>query len=215
MKKGTGVCDQNPKWILELIAAGKSLSEVARTVHTNRRHIRLFLVRLGIVKHFPYCRPGKDHPHWKGGRTFDKSGYVLVLSPNHPSRNRAGYVREHRLVMESVLGRYLERDEVVHHRNGIKNDNRPENLELFSTNGHHLAAELNGRCPKWSEGGLARMRSPRRRVVTEKLFQTLMASGQDAPRLIETLTHLKASPLAIRRFLSRRARTLASDQRGS
>ena len=70
--------------------------------------------------------------HWfnNGGRTRDPDGYILVRRPNHPGANAAGYVREHRLVMESVVGRFLYPWEVVHHRNGKKDDNRPENLEL-------------------------------------------------------------------------------------
>lgn len=75
-------------------------------------------------------RRGADHPNWKGGRTTDKQGYVLVYAPDHPFKNGVGYVREHRLVMEKVLGRYLRRDEEPHHKNGITGDNRPENLEL-------------------------------------------------------------------------------------
>lgn len=77
--------------------------------------------------------------HWfnNGGRTRDPDGYILVRRPNHPGANAAGYVREHRLVMESVVGRFLYPWEVVHHRNGKKDDNRPENLELCADEVEH------------------------------------------------------------------------------
>lgn len=79
---------------------------------------------------------------------LDKSGYVLLWQPEHPQANRHGQVREHRVVMEQKLGRLLSRKEVVHHMNGIRGDNRPENLELFSSNGLHLKHELTGvPCP--------------------------------------------------------------------
>ena len=72
---------------------------------------------------------GADHPAWKGGR-FLLSGYVYIKTHDHPNRNSGNYMAEHRLVMEKHLGRYLTANEEVHHVNGIKTDNRLENLEL-------------------------------------------------------------------------------------
>lgn len=104
-------------------------------------------------------RGGAGHPNWRGGRHIDKGGYVLVRAPGHPHANkRTGYVREHRLVMEKKLGRYLEPHEVVHHIDGNPANNAPENLELFDSNAEHLRHELRGRCPNWTEAGAARIR---------------------------------------------------------
>lgn len=93
--------------------------------------------------------PGKARPEhnyfWSGGRTTDKTGYVLARMNRHPHASRTGYVREHRLVMEAQLGRLLDPREVVDHCNGIVDDNRPENLVLYSTNADHLRGTLTGR----------------------------------------------------------------------
>jgi hypothetical protein len=59
-------------------------------------------------------------------------GYVYVLEPMHPNAKRDGYVAEHAKVMTARLGRPLESFEEVHHKNGIRSDNRPENLELWA-----------------------------------------------------------------------------------
>lgn len=77
---------------------------------------------------------GKHGGHWKGGRQVVR-GYVWVWNPEAAQRMRPGtrklYVLEHRLVMEQVLGRHLAPKENVHHKNGVRDDNRPENLELW------------------------------------------------------------------------------------
>lgn len=69
--------------------------------------------------------------NWKGGRIRHKKGYVMVRAPDHPRVSKSPYVFEHILVMERLLGRFLTPDESVHHLNGVADDNRPENLELW------------------------------------------------------------------------------------
>jgi hypothetical protein len=80
---------------------------------------------------------GINHYHWKGGRIINKYGYIEILQPNHPFAMIRNYVFEHRLVMEKHLGRFLRTEERVHHINGIKDDNRIENLKLFSNEIEH------------------------------------------------------------------------------
>jgi hypothetical protein len=61
-----------------------------------------------------------------------KDRYLVIDSPNHPNATKAGKVLEHRLVMSSHLQRALLPHETVHHKNGDRQDNRLENLELWS-----------------------------------------------------------------------------------
>jgi hypothetical protein len=70
------------------------------------------------------------------GWTRSSRGYILAYRPEHPRAGTTGYIMQHRLVMEEILGRPLRRAEVVHHRNGIRDDNRPENLELLTKKAH-------------------------------------------------------------------------------
>jgi len=79
---------------------------------------------------------GRDTSNWKGGRRLSSDGYIRICQSSHPNANRGGYVLEHRLVMEKKLGRYLTKDEMVHHTNGIRDDNRPENLLLENKKTH-------------------------------------------------------------------------------
>lgn len=78
---------------------------------------------------------GSNHYAWRGGRT-KSHGYVLIYIPAHPFCDHHGYVREHRLIMEQKIGRFLQPKEQVHHINGIKDDNRVKNLVLTNIYDH-------------------------------------------------------------------------------
>ena len=78
---------------------------------------------------------GKNSYNWKGGKTISR-GYIKVYS-------NGKYVFEHRLIMECYLCRPLEKNEDVHHINGIKTDNRIENLRLFTSRSAHIKHEGN------------------------------------------------------------------------
>jgi HNH endonuclease len=78
-----------------------------------------------------------NNPNWHGGINIH-NGYILIRNKAHPYANGGGYVREHRLIMEKFLGRYLDPSEDIHHKNGNKQDNRIENLELLKSRSDHI-----------------------------------------------------------------------------
>lgn len=137
---------------------GWTLQRIADFLGQNQKVVNKVAKRNGFQMRRTGPASGEGHPKWKGGRNIDKDGYVLIYRPGHPSSpNGKKYVREHRLVMEQVLGRYLLPTEVVHHVNGCKTDNRPENLEVFQSNGEHLSETLRGKCPNWTPEGRERI----------------------------------------------------------
>lgn len=86
---------------------------------------------------------GMNNPRWKGGRIYS-NGWVMIKMREHPNCNHHGYIFEHRIVMEKYLNRVINKEEVVHHINGIKDDNRIENLKLLTQSGHLSLHQLNG-----------------------------------------------------------------------
>jgi hypothetical protein len=102
--------------------------------------------RIGIVYKLRFCSrqckgvglSGENHPMWDGGK-HKSHGYIMVYAKDHPFAQGNNKVPEHRLVMESHIGRHLTTEEVVHHENEDPADNRIENLILFKSHAEHMA----------------------------------------------------------------------------
>ena len=117
---------KNPVW--------NKISDVCLFDECGKKH----LAKGFCSKHYRAYKAWLDKDRSVGNRSktkpaTDKEGYVLLYMPEHPNCAVSGGYPEHRYVMEQVIGRILEKHENVHHKNGIKNDNRPENLELWSS----------------------------------------------------------------------------------
>lgn len=115
---------------------------------------KLFDQARSVLGHPKRAKIGAVNPQWGGAKPRYRKGYRYIAVPG--TFDKLGCTRyrpEHHLVMEAKLGRPLLKTEVVHHIDGDRLNNAPENLRLYQSNGEHLADELAGRCPKWSEAG--------------------------------------------------------------
>jgi hypothetical protein len=150
---------------------GTQRSEMYQWAHCAECHATRWVKVLHGAPISQLCRPcamrqtgktfrGAAKANWKGGRRQNRQGYILVYvqkddfwaSMARFSRGSpGGYALEHRLVMAKHLGRNLWDWEVVHHKNGIKDDNRIENLEL-STNAAHITDHHKGYMDGYRKG---------------------------------------------------------------
>lgn len=125
---------------------GRTMRSVAAQLGVHKSVVQRWCQIHGILSRFSGSYGGRNNPCWSGGRIV-LAGYVFLYCPDHPTvqGKRKKYVQEHRLVMEEHLGRLLLPGEVIHHRNGNKQDNRLENLELFENHSRHVSREQKGR----------------------------------------------------------------------
>lgn len=141
----------------------KTPDEIGKIIGCPGGTVRNTMVRLGIPRRTtseagklsyrkdPTKGKGNKGGGWRGGKRHEPDGYISVwLSDEDPyagMRTKDKVVLEHRLVMARHLGRPLSRLECVHHLNGIKDDNRFENLELFAPTNHKLRDAFCHSCP--------------------------------------------------------------------
>ena len=121
-----------------------SLNKIAKIFKTEHRTVMYRLKDMGIpikTRKEIACK-GENHYHWKGGKVKDgRTGYVAIrLSPSDPyysmAKNSWSYVPEHRYIMAKHIGRCLTSNEVVHHLNGVRHDNRIKNLGIVNRSNH-------------------------------------------------------------------------------
>ena len=118
-----------------------------------KHHKRGYKISEETKRKISDSRKGKFvHPSHFGGHKKKRSdGYVAIYCPEHQKANKDGYVMEHILVMEEAIGRHLAEEEVVHHKNHKRDDNRLENLELMTFRDHaklHMKERWNDRKEK-------------------------------------------------------------------
>lgn len=116
----------------EMHDGGAKLDELCEAFHIKRSALGTKLRRAGVPPREQGSGPG--HHNWRGGRIVGPEGYVSVRPQGddweYCRPNSSGYVLEHRLVMGRALGRPVADNETVHHINGVRDDNRLENLQL-------------------------------------------------------------------------------------
>ncbi len=126
--------EEETNTILSMWDSGLSRAKIGRAVELDVKKVSRCLEQNG--RQLERRQRGDNHGLWQGGKDKYFNGYKYVWIPvDHPFRcmvSTACRVAEHRLVMAQHLGRPLEPYEAVHHKNGIRDDNRIENLQLVN-----------------------------------------------------------------------------------
>lgn len=115
-----------------------------------KRRGRVDAINLFFKNHPEKIRRKEKTGNWNGGIVKDYYGYIRILMPEHPNANCYGYVKRCVVIAVKVLGRSLKINEMTHHINGIKDDDRHENLLICTTSYH---AFLNSRMKRRDSSG--------------------------------------------------------------
>ena len=132
-----GMTDEEFKDYLIFEYKDNSIRQIAHKLNVTQVAIRKYFKKYNIPfkeKKDTYLR-GAKAPNWNGGRHMH-NGYIEIYAPKHPHKNKRNCIYEHQKVMEDYLGRYLEKGEVVHHKDLCKTNNNIENLQLLTMSDH-------------------------------------------------------------------------------
>lgn len=138
----------DPHRIISLYQEGYLLNEIAEMMHCSSNAVNYYLKRYGIARrslsesHQISIKKGRakfhsreEHWNWKGGK-WHSGAYIKIPKPGHPRSDRYGFVLEHIVVWEDYYGKALPAGWVIHHLNGVKDDNHPENLAAMPNKAH-------------------------------------------------------------------------------
>ena len=132
-----GMTDEEFKDYLIFEYKDNSIRQIAHKLNVTQVAIRKYFKKYNIPfkeKKDTYLR-GAKAPNWNGGRHMH-NGYIEIYAPKHPHKNKRNCIYEHQKVMEDYLGRYLEKGEVVHHKDLCKTNDNIENLQLLTMSEH-------------------------------------------------------------------------------
>lgn len=108
-----------------LASQGKTSTEIGEAITMSLNEVNRHIKKHGI-----------EVTRYHKGYVKTDSGYILIFCPDHPNSDKKGYVRQHILVMTQQLGRALNGNEVVHHKDENKANNELQNLELMTDSNH-------------------------------------------------------------------------------
>lgn len=209
--------DDLAKKILELADGELSIPQIAERLGTTYKRVKSRVRKHNMPRRPVGAPPGERNPSYIAGRRIDLAGYAVVplkRGDPHPHQRipphkKTGFLREHRLIMERHLGRYLEPTEVVDHIDGLTLHNTPENLRLFASNGEHLAHTISGVPKQFSSSGhqnigartdrgreirrvdIYQLRLRRGDVRLRAILLAALQLGIDSPYLLGTHHHLE------------------------
>lgn len=138
-KRGGRSDDEFKEFLIkEYVENKRSMTSIAKELNITWVVVSRYLDKYQIQKRTKSeQQKGAGGSNWKGGRRKTSSGYIEIYMPNHPNANVRGCIYEHDYAIEqSILHRPLNENEVVHHKNRIKDDNRLCNLQLLTKQEH-------------------------------------------------------------------------------
>lgn len=191
MKKGQEWTDEQLLYLREHYPSeraedvGKAIGRTAGSVMHMAHQCGIYKDKEALSRIMSISNSGANSGNFKGYRTKTKEGYVRCYRPEHPYANSRGYINEHRLVMEEHLGVILTKEFAVHHINGIKDDNRIENLAVMTVGAHSALHGRMGRNVPCGE------RNKKYKSINAKELKMMREEGQTVDQICKKMNICK------------------------